>query len=97
MPLETQLFDKNARATKTRKMPWSWEDRMILCKFVILDGGQVGEVKELAHTSWLEMGYAGAGVDDHIFANEFGYCQVDTKTTILIKPGQTGYREYRAA
>lgn len=91
MPLNTELLD---RAGKTRRIPWSWEDRMVLARFVLLDGGKVGDVERLDDEMALEWGYIGAGCD-HTFHHTFGYSQVDTKKTIWLRPGQR-YREYRS-
>jgi len=91
MPLMTQLHD---RGGKLRSIPWSWEDRMILAEYVLLDGGTVGDAKAPEDWGLLNMGYIGAGCD-HTFANTFGYCQVDTKKAIWVRPGQR-YHEYRS-
>jgi len=62
-----------------RKMGWSWADRMILTGFVAADGG----TDTLNRTgSWT-------------FTQEFGYTQVDTRDTIVVKPGWA-YREWRS-
>jgi hypothetical protein len=90
MPLVTELQD---RAGRTRRIPWSWEDRCILARFVLLDGGKVGEITGIEAAHVLEWGYHGAGCD-HVFAETYGYSQVDTKKTIWCRPGQK-YREYR--
>lgn len=95
MPLMTQHLDRQG---KPMQNGWGWEDRMIFCHFVLLDGGQIGEVKDLSFESWLEMGYVGAGCD-HTFTQPFSYSQVNPVTmekvrTIHIRPGQR-YKEWR--
>lgn len=91
MPLLTQLHD---RGGNLRRIPWSWEDRMILAEYVLLDGGTVGDAKWPESRGLLDFGYIGAGCD-HTFENTYGYCQVDTKVTVWVRPGQR-YHEYRA-
>ena len=68
MPLYTQLTDT---AGRTRKIPWSWEDKCILDTFVEREGG----TEELDRTG------------EFTFTETFGYCQVDTRTSITIRPG----------
>ena len=93
----TQLYDQADRA---RKVAWSWEDRMVICHFVLADGGTVGEVTGLdGPTGLLNMGYVGAGCD-HTFKGTYGYSQLtedgqfNKLATIWIRPGQH-YREWR--
>ncbi len=76
MPLMTELLDRGGRA---RAIPWSWEDRCILVRFVHAEGGEESLRKTGQHT----------------FAHDFGYSQVDTRTTVRIRPGQS-YREWRS-
>lgn len=66
---------------------------MILATFVLADGGRVGDATSLEQGGFLNLGYIGAGCE-HTFNHEFGYCQVDTHTTVWVRPGQS-YHEWR--
>ena len=69
MPLMTELLDRGGRA---RAIPWSWEDRCILVRFVYAEDGE----ENLRTTG------------KHTIANDLGYSQVDTRVTVRIRPGQ---------